>query len=218
MDITEYIINDVNPLELKNSVQHAKKIFQQLPFSHLPVLDADLYVGCLSETDIHCFETGQNLTDVRYALDVFMVREDTHWLDVLEAFAQHHSNVMPVLDDKNKYLGYYELKDIMRHFNDAPFLYESGAVIVLEKGNTDYSFSEIVQIVESNDSRVFGLFVSNYKDHMTEITLKVSTENLNSVLQTFRRYSYDIISAAGDDSYLDTLKERSDYLDKYLNI
>ncbi|WP_194851398.1 CBS domain-containing protein [Nonlabens antarcticus] len=218
MDIKEYIINDVDPLELQDSVQQAKKIFQQLTFSHMPVMDGDIYVGCVSETDAHCFETGQNLTDVKYAFDVFMVREDTHWLDVLEAFAQHNSNVMPVLDEKNKYLGYYELKDIMQHFNDSPFLYESGAVVVVQKGATDYSFSEIAQIVESNDSKIFGFFVSNYQDQMTEITLKISSENVNAVLQTFRRYSYDVISAAADDSYLDALKERSDYLDKYLNI
>ena len=218
MDIREYIINDVEPLELKDSVQHAKKIFQQLTFSHMPVMDGELYVGCVSETDAHCFETGQNLTDVKYAFDVFMVREDTHWLDVLEAFAQHNSNVMPVLDEKNKYLGYYELKDIMQHFSDSPFLYESGAVIVIEKGSTDYSFSEIAQIVESNDSKIYGFFVSNYRDHITEITLKISPANVNAVLQTFRRYSYDVVSAAEDDSYLDALKERSDYLDKYLNI
>lgn len=218
MDIKEYIINDVDPLELKDSVQQAKKIFQQLTFSHMPVMDGDIYVGCVSETDAHCFETGQNLKEVKYAFDVFMVREDTHWLDVLEAFAQHNSNVMPVLDEKNRYLGYYELKDIMQHFNDSPFLYESGAVVVVQKGATDYSFSEIAQIVESNDSKIFGFFVSNYQDQMTEITLKISSENINAILQTFRRYSYEVLSAAADDSYLDALKERSDYLDKYLNI
>ncbi len=218
MNITEYIINDVKPLQLQDGMQQAIKIFQQLPYSHIPVVDAGFYVGSLSETDAHCFETGQNLTDVKYALDVFMVREETHWLDVLEAFAQHNSNVMPVLDDHNNYLGYYELKDIMQHFNDSPFLYESGAVVVVQKGTTDYSFSEIAQIVESNDARIFGFFVSNYKNGMTEVTLKISPDNVNAVLQTFRRYSYDVLSAAEDDSYLDALKERSDYLDKYLNI
>lgn len=218
MNINEYIINDVEPLELKHSVKHAKEIFQKLTYSHMPVMDGEIYVGCVSETDAHCFETGQNLSDVKYAFDVFMVTEDTHWLDVLEAFAQHHSNVMPVLDEKNNYIGYYELKDVMQYFSDSPFLYESGAVIVIEKGSSDYSFSEIAQIVESNDSKVYGCFVSNYRDHVTEITLKISPANVNAVLQTFRRYSYEIVSADEDDSYLDALRERSDYLNKYLDI
>jgi len=218
MNIQEYIINDVTPLKIDDGVRQAQKLFQQLTFSHIPVMGDGLYQGCISETDVYCFEDNQILRDVKYALDTFMVKEDAHWLDVLEAFAQHNSNVMPVLNNQNKYLGYYELKDIMQHFNDSPFMYESGAVIVLEKGTTDYSFSEIAQIVESNDCKLYGCFISNYRDHVTEITVKLSPENTNAVLQTFRRYSYEVVSAAEDDSYLDTLKERSDYLDKFLNI
>ncbi|AZQ42994.1 CBS domain-containing protein [Nonlabens ponticola] len=218
MDLQEYIINDVTPLSLEDDVKVSQRIFQQQTISHLPVLDKDQYVGCVSETDAHCFEDNQKLNDVKYALDRFFVKEDTHWLDVLEAFAQHNANLMPVLDTNNKYLGYYELKDIMQHFNDSPFMYESGAVIVLEKGSTDYSFSEISQIVETNDSRVFGMFVSGYRDHLSEITIKISPANLNAVIQTFRRYSYEVLTAAEDDTYLDALKKRSDYLDKYLNI
>lgn len=218
MNIQEYIISDVAPLKIEDDIRRAQKLFQQLTFSHVPVMDDGLYIGCVSETDVYCFEDGQTLKDVKYALDTFMVKDDTHWLDVLEAFAQHNSNVMPVLNQANEYLGYYELKDIMQHFNDSPFLYESGAVIVIEKGTTDYSFSEIAQIVESNDCKLYGCFVSNYRDHVTEITIKLSPENTNAVLQTFRRYSYVVVSAAEDDSYLDALRERSDYLDKYLNI
>ena len=63
-----------------------------------------------------------------------------------------------------------------------------------------------------------AVFISNYKDHLTQITIKVSPENVNQILQTFRRYGYEVVSAAEEDSYLDNLKERSDYLNKYLNI
>ncbi len=218
MDIQEYIINDVKPLQITDAVTVSQNIFSQLTYSHLAIMENDVYVGCLSENDAHCFESDCAIKDVKYALNTFFVKTDTHWLDVLEAFAQHDCNVMPVLDDNNKYLGYYELKDILQLFNDSPFLYESGAVIVLEKGTADYSFSEITQIVESNDSKLFGCFISNYKEHMTQITVKVNPANVNQMLQTFRRYSYEVVSAAEEDSYLDNLKERSDYLNKYLNM
>jgi hypothetical protein len=65
-------------------------------------MDGDLYVGCVSETDVHCFESGKNLSDVKYALDVFMVREDTHLAGRAGIFAQHNSNVMPVLDERKR--------------------------------------------------------------------------------------------------------------------
>lgn len=218
MNIAEYIINDVKPLQVTDEINVAQNIFSQLTYSHLPVMEKDVYIGCMSENDAHCFEAHQTLQDIKYALDTFYVKIDTHWLDVLEGFAQHDCNIMPVLNEENKYLGYFELKDILQLFNDSPFLYESGAVIVVEKGTTDYSFSEITQIVESNDSNLYGCFISNYKDHLTQITIKISPENVNQVLQTFRRYSYTVVSAAQEDSYLDNLKERSDYLNKYLNM
>ncbi len=218
MQLHEFIINDVQPLGLDERMIDIQSMFNNLTYSHLPILEDGKYLGCISETDAHCFKKDQILGEVKYCFATFFVRPETHWLDVLEAFARHQSSIMPVVDRDGSYLGYYELKDIMELFNDAPFLYESGNVIVVEKGSTDYSFSEIAQIVESNGTKIYGCFISGLRDHLTEITLKVNGENLNQVLQTFRRYRYEVINASEDDSFLDTLKERSDYLDKYLNI
>ena len=113
MDIKQYIINDVKPLDISSDMKKAQEIFSQLTYSHLPIMENDIYIGCLSENDAHCFESDQKLQTVKYSMTAFHVKEETHWLDVLEAFAQHQSNMMPVLDGKNEYLGYYELKDIM---------------------------------------------------------------------------------------------------------
>jgi hypothetical protein len=41
---------------------------------------------------------------------------------------------------------------------------------------------------------------------------------MNDIIQTFRRYNYEILSEHHEDLYINNLKERSDYLDKYLNI
>jgi len=53
---------------------------------------------------------------------------------------------------------------------------------------------------------------------LAQITLKIGNASLNEVIQTFRRYSYNIISGHEEDSYIESLKERSQYLDKYLNM
>ena len=58
----------------------------------------------------------------------------------------------------------------------------------------------------------------NISGNKVEITVKISQSGLNDIIQTFRRYEYEIISEHQEDSYLNSLKERSDYLDKYLNI
>ena len=125
---------------------------------------------------------------------------------------------MPILDTNNKYLGYYELNDIIHLFNETPFLAEPGGILIVEKGINDYSFSEISQIVESNDAKLLGAFISKMDGDLVRITLKIANSSLNEIIQTFRRYSYIIVSGHEEDAYIESLKDRSQYLDKYLNM
>ncbi len=84
--------------------------------------------------------------------------------------------------------------------------------------STLYSFSEISQIVESNDAKILGAFISKMDGDVVQVTLKIGDSGLNDVIQTFRRYSYNVISGHEEDTYIENLKERSDYLNKYLNM
>lgn len=218
MNTLNYIINDIEAFPISASIKIIQETFNQLTYSHLIIMKGDEFMGCISETDAHCFEIDKKLVDYQYALEPFFVRKTTHWLDILEAFARHNSNIMPVLNDDNTYLGYYELNDIMHCFNDTPFLNEAGGIIVVEKGATEYSFSEICQIVETNNAKIFGVFVSKSDSDLTQITLKIGHQGINAIVQTFRRYSYTVVSSHEEDKFLEDLKKRSNYLDKYLNI
>ena len=218
METENYIINDVEPIDVSSEVKRVQEVFNQLTYTHIPVEKDGNFIGCISENDVYCFENNKPLSDFQYSLEPFHVLRDTNWLDVLEAFALHKTNIMPVLGSDNEYLGYYELSDIMSLFNNTPFLNENGGIIVVEKGIKDYSFSEVCQIVESNGTRVFGVFISEIKNDTIQITLKIGLTGINTIAQTFRRYNYNVISQHSEDKFLDDLKERSKYLDKYLNI
>ncbi|NNK87924.1 MAG: CBS domain-containing protein [Flavobacteriaceae bacterium] len=218
MPLREYIINDIKPLKATDKIADAQQLFNQLTYSHVPVKKDGTFVGCLTETDIHCFNADKTIEDYLYAAEGFHVSPTTIWLDVLEAFAQNETNIMPVIDDNENYLGYYELHDIISLFNDTPFFSEVGAIIIVEKGMTDYSFSEISQIIESNDARLFGAFISKIENDVVQITVKIGHKGLNEIAQTFRRYGYNIVSNHHEDTHIENLKERSDYLRKYLNL
>lgn len=219
MDLASYILNDIKPINSNSNVTDLMLLFNQLTFSHIPVKDENgVFVGSFSETDVHCFDSDKPLHDYKYVIEPFYVRENTMWLGVLEAFAKNTANVMPVLSDKNDYLGYYELKDIIGLFSETPFFSEAGGILVVEKGFNDYSFSEVSQIVESNNGKLLGAFVSKLDTDRIQVTLKIGNTGLNDIIQTFRRYSYNIISGHEEDSYLENLKDRSDYLNKYLNM
>ena len=218
MPLQQYIINDIKPLNINDKVSALKMMFNELTYSHIPIENEGVYLGCISETDAHCFEGNISIKDCNYAIEGFYVRSYTTWLDVLETFAQNSCNIMPVLSEKNTYLGYYELNDIISLFNETPFFGEPGGVLIVEKGMQDYSFSEISQIVESNDAKILGAFVSKMESDVVQITLKIGNSGLNDVIQTFRRYNYNIVSGHEEDTYIESLKERSEYLRKYLDI
>ncbi len=218
MNMEEYILNDVSIRHFTDKIGELQNDFNQLTYSHLPVENNGIYMGCVSENDIRCFEAEKTIQDYQYALEGFFVRNTDYWLDILESFAQNNSNILPVLDSENEYLGYVELNEIMGIFNETPFLNEAGNIIVVEKGFKDYSLSEISQIIESSNVHLLGLFVSKIENDLAQITIKINPTGINEVIQSLRRYGYNIISKHQEDAFNKNLRDRSKYLDKYLNI
>ncbi len=217
-EIADYLNNNIKALRTSDSVADAQDLFSEYPFSHFPVLEDGVYIGSAGAEDVEQMDIDKTMGDLRYNFERFFVRDTALWLDVLEIFAKNETNLLPVLDSNNKYLGYYEITDIIKFFHETPFLKENGGILVVEKGITEYSMSEAAQIVESNNGRLLGLFISDANLDRVQITLKITMGGLSEIIQTFRRYNYEIISEHQEDAYLNTLKDRSDYLDKYLNI
>jgi predicted transcriptional regulator len=217
-EITEYITNDFRAIDSQDSISTVQAFFDGSHFSHFPIIEEGIYIGSIAGEDIETFDPEKKVTDYRFTLEGFFARTNTIWLDVLEVFAKNHTNLIPVLDENNVYVGYYEIGDILKFFHETPFLKEPGAIIVVKKPILDYSMSQITQIVESNNGKLLGLFISEADVESVEVTLKITLGAMNEIIQTFRRYDYEIISEHQEDSYISNLKERSDYLDKYLNI
>ena len=217
-NLTSYINNEIKPLKHTQTIANAQDLFLEIPYTHFPVTEEGIYMGCISKENAELLNSEALINDSRFNFDRFFVRENMIWLDVLEIFAKNDSNIIPVLDTKNTYLGYYELEDVIRFLHETPFLKEEGGIIVVEKEIDKFSMSQVAQIIESNNAKILGIFISNVVGNKVEITIKISQSGINDIIQTFRRYEYEIISEHQEDSYLNSLKERSEYLDKYLNI
>ncbi|RTY86979.1 CBS domain-containing protein [Flavobacterium sp. RSP15] len=216
--ITDYITNDFKAINNQDTIAVVQEFFSDVHFSHFPIIEEGVYLGSIAREDLETFDSTKKVSDFRYSLEGFFTRTNTIWLDVLEVFAKNQTNLVPVLDENNTYVGYYQIEDIMKFFHETPFLKEPGGVIVVKKAALDYSMSQITQIVESNNGKLLGVFVSELDVESVEVTLKITLGAINEIIQTFRRYDYEIISEHQEDNYINNLKERSDYLDKYLNI
>lgn len=219
MQTITYILNDIQPFNLKNDVAQMKENFEKYPFSHLPVVDDNLYYGAISREEIELLDPESlKLNEFKHLAQPFYASENMNWFEVLQYFATHNTNFMPILNSEKEYIGYYELDDFLNIFKCTPFLHEEGVILVVAKNVNDYSFSEISQIVESNNATLFGAFVSKIDNEIAHITLKLSLHDINNTLHSFRRYNYEILNEFEKDKYLEELNDRSNYLQKYLNI
>lgn len=218
MQTHTHILPNISIFNIEDSLEKVIEFFKDHTYSHVAVVEKGEFLGLLSEDDLDNFKIDQKIENYRYNLERFFVRRDTNWLDVLEAFSRNDANLLPVLGANDSILGYYDLTDFVSVFIDTPFFREPGGILVVSKGVKDYSFSEIAQIVESNNARFIGGFISEMENDVVQVTIKVGATNFNEITQTFRRYNYNIIFGNNDDQFLEDLKERSDYLDKYLNV
>jgi len=218
MEIASHIIQTIPVFDIKDTMEETIHFFMNSTYSHVAILEDQKFLGLLAENDLVSLEEHQTIEDFRHSLELFFAKKETSWLDVLEIFSRNEANILPVLDDEANVLGYYDLTDIVGVFIDTPFFKEPGAILVVAKGIKDYSFSEIAQIVESNNTKLIGAFITDSRSEVIEITLKIGIDNFNEVVQTFRRYNYNILFGNKDDQFLEDLKERSDYLDKFLNV
>ncbi|MHA7830294.1 MAG: CBS domain-containing protein [Flagellimonas sp.] len=218
MQIQDKIINTVPVFEVSETLKDVIAFFEETIYSHVGVIENGTYLGLLSENDLPCFEPEKTIDNFRFEMEDFFVKKETAWLDVLEMFSRNKANVLPVLDEDRVIIGYYDLEDVVDVLIDTTFFREPGAILVVSIGIKDYSFSEIAQIVEGNNARLLGAFITDSENDIVEITLKVGTQSLNEVAQTFRRYNYTIVFGNSDDQFLEDLKQRSDYLEKYLNV
>lgn len=219
METAPYILTDFKPFSLRTTVAEVKSLFNETTFSHFPIVRNNKIIGIISENDIRVIEDNDaDLESVHHLFVLFTIKESNNILEIIQAFVNKKTNLFPVIDSNNNYIGYFDLMDILQLYKSSPFINNEGTFLLLEKEIGDFSFSEICQIIESNNGKVLGIFISENGASSTKITLKFSSQDVNEIIQSFRRYEYAVISNHNEDFYLEDLKDRSNYLKKYLNI
>ena len=219
MNINDYLLEEIEPLRLKDDVKKAIKVFTNYPITHFPVIENSRLLGNFAEEDIQTIENKEDeLVIYNHLLNSFFADEKATVLELLKIFADNDTNIIPILNDNKEYIGYLDLRDVLDVFSSSPFMIEEGETLIVEKLQNDFSMSEITQIVESNGGKLLGLYISEKSGEFVQITVKVISDEINEIMQTFRRYDYKIISMHENDIYLEDLKNRSDYLQKYLEM
>jgi acetoin utilization protein AcuB len=220
--VAKDLISEIIPsLKTSDSGQTALNWMEIFRVSHLPIVNNQDFLGLISDSDIYDINQPEEPIG-NHSLKLFKpyVDAEQHIFEVIGLASRLKLSIVPVLDSNNHFLGVITTSELIRHIAGISAIDQPGGIIVLELVARDYSLSQIAQIVEGNNVKVLSMYITSPPESTKlEVTLKVNTGDLTSVIRTFERYNYEVKTWVSDNDSMDRFyNERFDMLMKYLNI
>ncbi|WP_307270444.1 CBS domain-containing protein [Chryseobacterium sp. W4I1] len=191
-------------------------MLEDFGYSHVFIKKSHHFYGAIAEDFL--YEGDGILKDLEHQIERFAILEDNNIMDSIRLFYTFSANVIPVINKNEKYLGYITCEDIFQNLSRYPLFSETGAILTVETAARKYSMTEIANIVESNNSKFYGGFITLMSDEVIQVTIKISNENLSSIDATFDRYDYRIVEKYYSDEKSDLFKDRFGFFQKFIEI
>lgn len=216
----ELITEEIPPLKHSDTGEKALRWMDEFKVSHLPVLKNGNFVGIVSESDIlDKLDLDEQLDKLFDHLPRPYVFSTAHIYDVLNVISEVKVSVLPILDEKESYLGCTSVYHLLTVLANTGSIKEPGGILVLEVNTVDYSLAQIAQIVESNNARILSSYITSIPDSTKlEVTLKINQTELSRITRTFERYDYVIKASYQTTDELDDIRERYEALMNFLKL
>lgn len=216
MFIKDYISKDFPCYHLTDSIESARETLKDFGYSHVFIKKNNQFFGAIAKEALD--EENGTLKKLEHQIERFAILDDSNIIDSIKIFYIFNANIVAVINKAEKYLGYITSEDVFQTLSKYPLFSESGAMLTIETSARKYSMTEIANIIESNNTKFFGGFISYMSDETIQVTLKISSENLASIDATFARYDYRIVEKFYSDEKTNLLKDRINFLQKFIEI
>lgn len=216
------LISDVIPsLKTSDTGLDALNWMEVFRVSHLPIVNNSMFLGLVSDMDIYDLNRADEpLGNHPISLMKPYVYFYQHIYEVVELASRLKLTVVPVLNEKQEYLGLISQSDLLHHMADLIAAHTPGGIIELELPLRDYSLSEIARIVEDSDAKILSLYAREQAGNgQLVISVKLNRTELQPVIRAFERYGYKIKASFADDDSLDESTQKNyDALMMFLNV
>jgi len=216
----ELLIDDIPILNLDDTVDQALEWMDEFKVSHLPVINNKQFFGLVEEEALlNSQNPNEPLVSLQTTFKMAFVFNHQHVFEAVKRISENKLSVIPILDSKNGYLGAVSSQFLMQVIADMPVVKQPGGIIVLEMSLNDYSLFEIARIVEENDAKILGSFITRFPESTKmELTLKINREDITPILNSLERFDYNITASFNKGLQGEDLADRYNQLMKYINI
>jgi acetoin utilization protein AcuB len=216
------LIHDlVPPLKTTDTAQRALLWMETFRQSNLPVIsEKGSYMGMVYEQDLAKLEIRDvPLFTLSIPFNRLYVNEYQHIFDAIKFAANNDFTVIPVLNDKEQYLGLLTIMDIINALAEANSVQNPGGIVVLEVDKTRYSLGEITRIVEAEGAQILSASAVVTSDpDKVEVTLKINFIDLTRILAGFYRHNFEVKASYHQSEFQPDLQSRYDAFMNYLKM
>lgn len=216
MYITSYLSKDVKPGKVSSKTEDLLQMVQDMKLTHLPLFKGLEFVGNIAAKDLIELQS-EVIEDYSIYTENFHLLEEQTVFDALQMMYLNHTNVLPVLSNDYNYVGLVTEQSLVEVLAKYPFVSETGFSIVVSIASKDLLMSTISSIIESNNGKIYGIFVIEELEERIEVLIRFYAPNLTIIGETFERYGFTVIQKFYNDEKQELLQHRYAQLLKYMN-
>lgn len=220
--IAEELINQmIPPLKLTDTAAYAIVWMEEFRTKELPVVDNGKFLGLIDEDQIlELNDDTKKISEIDLKCTQCYIHESQYFYDVLKLAVDNNVELVGVINDEKEFVGVITIQDTVTAFAQTTPVQAAGSVVVLSMNSTDYSLAELSRLVEENNARILSssIKIDTTDESMVKVTLKINLEDISSIIATFERFEYKIISRFQDAVVTDNDRDRVDELLKFLDI
>ena len=220
MSLISLIAPEVPALHTSDSCERALQMMEQCHLTDLPLISSEEQFLCLiRESDLLNAEDPDSLlvanpfVSYKPSLPV-----GCHPFEALTYSQQWQLQVIPVVDNENKYIGSLTHQSLVQYMYKYSALNNPGGIIVLEIKPNNYSLCQIARICENEDVTIMHSQLAATEAGMLEVTLKTNRMHLAALASSFERHEYNVTFVFGDKQDSEDLLAKYHLLMNYLNM
>ncbi len=143
-----------------------------------------------------------------------------HIFEVARQMLMHEVRIIPVVDNEYTYLGIAEKKEVLEALSALLNVSVSGSVISVDILSKDYSLSELVHLIESENARILGVAVEAPKGTADsfQVSFKLNIKDTSAISKSLRRHGYTVQSENQSELLQFDITDRADELIRYLDV
>jgi len=214
------LINTSFPsVHLLDKASFALQLMEDYDVQHLCVVTDEKFVGIVDKNTLLDTHASAVIATLQNEFITASVNADEHFLAGAKLLSLHELTVLPVVSTAADLLGVITGKQMLAALTSHVGADTRGGIIVLEMEQRQYSFGEIVRLVETNDAYVTQLnTATDPQTGMLLVTIQINHIEVSTIVATFQRYDYSIKYYFGEENYQNELKENYNHLLSYLNM